>query len=130
MAFILKSKKDYLISLASKLELEVSTSMTKVMIKDLILKSPVYNEDDVKALLDGISEERAQEPEEKEQELEEKRRAAELEENSSKYKKTKNPVEETSNLLRTCSIASEGEVKTRIIIFGKEPVTAVVDTGS
>ncbi|GBL74531.1 hypothetical protein AVEN_235457-1 [Araneus ventricosus] len=47
-----------------------------------------------------------------------------------KQPRYENPVEETSKLVRTCSIASQGEVKTRNIIIGKEPVTALVDTGS
>ncbi|GBM09232.1 hypothetical protein AVEN_88402-1 [Araneus ventricosus] len=50
--------------------------------------------------------------------------------NSSRYKKTTDTAEETSNLVRTCSIASQGEGKSRNIILGKEPVTAVLDTGS
>ncbi|GBN42585.1 hypothetical protein AVEN_131505-1 [Araneus ventricosus] len=50
--------------------------------------------------------------------------------NSSRYKKTTDTVEETSNLVRTCSIASQGKGKSRNIILGKEPVTVVVDTGS
>ncbi|GBO12011.1 Homeotic protein female sterile [Araneus ventricosus] len=49
---------------------------------------------------------------------------------SPKYKKSTDHVEETSNLVRTCSIAYQGEVQTRNITLGKELITAVVDTGS
>ncbi|GBL93774.1 hypothetical protein AVEN_166806-1 [Araneus ventricosus] len=47
-----------------------------------------------------------------------------------KYKKSTDHVEETSNFVRTCSIAYQGEVQTRNITLGKELVTAVVDTDS
>ncbi|GBM17580.1 hypothetical protein AVEN_80883-1 [Araneus ventricosus] len=50
---------------------------------------------------------------------------------SPKYKKSTNhEQEETSNLVQTCSIAYHGEEQIRNIILGKEPVTAVVNTGN
>ncbi|GBM21834.1 hypothetical protein AVEN_32830-1 [Araneus ventricosus] len=49
---------------------------------------------------------------------------------SLKYKKSTDHVEETSNLVRTCFMAYQVETQTRNITLGKEPFTAVVDTGS
>ncbi|GBM84822.1 hypothetical protein AVEN_172382-1 [Araneus ventricosus] len=50
--------------------------------------------------------------------------------NSSKYKKTTEAVKETSTPVQTCFIVSHEGVKSRNIILGNEPVTAVVNTGS
>ncbi|GFX29539.1 hypothetical protein TNCV_4776111 [Trichonephila clavipes] len=48
MAFLLSNKKEHLIELAEELGLIVEASLTKPKLKDLIVKSPDYIEDDVK----------------------------------------------------------------------------------
>ncbi|GFU15107.1 peptidase A2 domain-containing protein [Trichonephila clavipes] len=48
MAFLLSKKKEHLIELAEELGLIVEASLTKPKLKDLIVKSPDYIEDDVK----------------------------------------------------------------------------------
>ncbi|GBM45217.1 hypothetical protein AVEN_63829-1 [Araneus ventricosus] len=94
MAFLLKGKKEDLISVASELGIEVNAHMTKIMIKDLIVKNSGYNEEDIKGLLDGISEERRQAEEHTEKkriqelELEEKKEYRNL--NSKKRKEYRN----------------------------------------
>ncbi|GFT41073.1 hypothetical protein TNCV_1098361 [Trichonephila clavipes] len=49
MAFLISNKKEHLIELAEELGLIVEASLTKPKLKDLIVKSPDYIEDDVKA---------------------------------------------------------------------------------
>ncbi|GFW98078.1 transposon Ty3-I Gag-Pol polyprotein [Trichonephila clavipes] len=49
MAFLPSKKKEHLIELAEELGLIVEASLTKPKLKDLIVKSPDYIEDDVKA---------------------------------------------------------------------------------
>ncbi|GFW70936.1 retrovirus-related Pol polyprotein from transposon 17.6 [Trichonephila clavipes] len=48
MAFLLSKKKEHLIELAEELGLIVEAGLTKPKIKDLIVKSPNYVEEDVK----------------------------------------------------------------------------------
>ncbi|GFU50378.1 retrovirus-related Pol polyprotein from transposon 17.6 [Trichonephila clavipes] len=48
MAFLLSKKKEHLIELAEELGLIVEASLTKPKLKDLIVKSPDYIEDDVR----------------------------------------------------------------------------------
>ncbi|GFW57851.1 hypothetical protein TNCV_2927701 [Trichonephila clavipes] len=58
MAFLLSKKKEHLIELAKELGLIVEASLTKPMLKDLIVKSPDYIEDDVKVMIDSIVKDR------------------------------------------------------------------------
>ncbi|GFX59435.1 retrovirus-related Pol polyprotein from transposon 17.6 [Trichonephila clavipes] len=83
MAFLLSKKKEHLIELAEELGLIVEASLTKPKLKDLIVKSPDYIEDDVKVMIDSIVKDRIRTEEEKlrreEREYEEKLRREELE---------------------------------------------------
>ncbi|GFV79579.1 hypothetical protein TNCV_2929631 [Trichonephila clavipes] len=58
MAFLLSKKKEHLIELAEELGLIVEASLTKPKLKDLIVKSPDYIEDDVKVMIDSIVKDR------------------------------------------------------------------------
>ncbi|GBM26401.1 Transposon Tf2-6 polyprotein [Araneus ventricosus] len=58
MAFLLARRKEDLMTLAADLDLTFEASFTKLKLKELIVKSPDYVEDDVKKMLDGIVEER------------------------------------------------------------------------
>ncbi|GFT09759.1 retrovirus-related Pol polyprotein from transposon 17.6 [Trichonephila clavipes] len=83
MAFLLSKKKEHLIELAEELGLIVEASLTKPKLKDLIVKSPDYIEDDVKVMIDSIVKDRIRTEEEKlrreEREYEEKLRREERE---------------------------------------------------
>ncbi|GFV30046.1 hypothetical protein TNCV_1194931 [Trichonephila clavipes] len=68
MAFLLSNKKEHLIELAEELGLVVEASLTKSKLKDLIVKSPDYVEEDVKLMIDSIVEDRIR-TEEKEEKL-------------------------------------------------------------
>ncbi|GFV18721.1 peptidase A2 domain-containing protein [Trichonephila clavipes] len=68
MAFLLSKKKEHLIELAEELGLIVEASLTKPKLKDLIVKSPDYIEDDVKVMIDSIVKDRIR-TEEKEEKL-------------------------------------------------------------
>ncbi|GFS93249.1 hypothetical protein TNCV_2125321 [Trichonephila clavipes] len=68
MAFLLSKKKEHLIELAEELGLIVEASLTKPKLKDLIVKSPYYIEDDVKVMIDSIVKDRIR-TEEKEEKL-------------------------------------------------------------
>ncbi|GFY31346.1 transposon Tf2-6 polyprotein [Trichonephila clavipes] len=68
MAFLLSKKKEHLIELAEELGLIVEASLTKLKLKDLIVKSPDYVEEDVKVRFDSIVEDRIR-TEEKEEKL-------------------------------------------------------------
>ncbi|GFX67022.1 hypothetical protein TNCV_4181471 [Trichonephila clavipes] len=65
MAFLLSKKKEHLIELAEELGLIVEASLTKPKLKDLIVKSPDYIEDDVKVMIDSIVKDRIRTDEEK-----------------------------------------------------------------
>ncbi|GFS63117.1 transposon Tf2-6 polyprotein [Trichonephila clavipes] len=65
MAFLLSKKKEHLIELAEELGLIVEASLTKPKLKDLIVKSPDYIEDDVKVMIDSIVKDRIRTEEEK-----------------------------------------------------------------
>ncbi|GFU93722.1 transposon Tf2-9 polyprotein [Trichonephila clavipes] len=58
MAFLLSKKKEHLIELAEELGLIVEASLTKPKLKDLIVKSSDYIEDDVKVMIDSIVKDR------------------------------------------------------------------------
>ncbi|GFU28923.1 transposon Tf2-9 polyprotein [Trichonephila clavipes] len=68
MAFLLSKKKEHLIELAEELGLIVEASLTKPKLKDLIVKSSDYIEDDVKVMIDSIVKDRIR-TEEKEEKL-------------------------------------------------------------
>ncbi|GFY17981.1 hypothetical protein TNCV_3384741 [Trichonephila clavipes] len=68
MAFLLSKKKEHLIELAEELGLIVEASLTKPKLKDLIVKSSDYIEDDVKVIIDSIVKDRIR-TEEKEEKL-------------------------------------------------------------
>ncbi|GFY15123.1 peptidase A2 domain-containing protein [Trichonephila clavipes] len=65
MAFLLSKKKEHLIELAEELGLIVEASLTKPKLKDLIVKSPDYIENDVKVMIDSIVKDRIRTEEEK-----------------------------------------------------------------
>ncbi|GFU51508.1 transposon Tf2-6 polyprotein [Trichonephila clavipes] len=73
MAFLLSKKKEHLIELAEELGLIVEASLTKPKLKDLIVKSSDYIEDDVKVMIDSIVKDRIR-TEEKEEKLRRERR--------------------------------------------------------
>ncbi|GBM05090.1 hypothetical protein AVEN_9243-1 [Araneus ventricosus] len=95
MAFLLARRKEDLMTLAADLDLTFEASFTKLKLKELIVKSPDYVEDDVKKMLDGIVEERTkgEEKAEKEKmrrdEKEEKMRREEKEEKIRREEKEK-----------------------------------------
>ncbi|GFW01556.1 retrovirus-related Pol polyprotein from transposon 17.6 [Trichonephila clavipes] len=68
MAFLLSKKKEHLIELAEELGWIVEASLTKPKLKDLIVKSSDYIEDDVKVMIDSIVKDRIR-TEEKEEKL-------------------------------------------------------------
>ncbi|GBM76597.1 Transposon Tf2-9 polyprotein [Araneus ventricosus] len=68
MAFSLARRKEDLMTLAADLDLTFEASFTKLKLKELIVKSPDYVEDDVKKMLDGIVEERTKGEEKAEKE--------------------------------------------------------------
>ncbi|GFW52084.1 hypothetical protein TNCV_2819531 [Trichonephila clavipes] len=73
MAFLLSKKKEHLIELAEELGLIVEASLTKPKLKDLIVKSSDYIEDDVKVMIDSIVKDRIR-TEEKEEKLRQEQR--------------------------------------------------------
>ncbi|XP_055931730.1 uncharacterized protein LOC129962050 [Argiope bruennichi] len=79
MAFLLKGKKEDLIALAKQFGVSVESDLTKPKIKDLILKSEDYDEEDAKAMLDSIIEDRHLAEVEKQNEREERLRKEERE---------------------------------------------------
>ncbi|GBM25400.1 Transposon Ty3-I Gag-Pol polyprotein [Araneus ventricosus] len=89
MAFLLARRKEDLMALAADLDLTFEASFNKLKLKELIIKSPDYVEDDVKKMLDGIVEERTKgeekaekekiRKEEKEERLQKEEREYELE---------------------------------------------------
>ncbi|GFW93519.1 hypothetical protein TNCV_47221 [Trichonephila clavipes] len=80
MAFLLSKKKEDLIKLAEELGLIVEAGLTKPKLKDLIVKSPDYVEEDVKVMFDSIVKDRIR-TEEKEEKLRREEREYELERN-------------------------------------------------
>ncbi|KAF8792740.1 hypothetical protein HNY73_004306 [Argiope bruennichi] len=74
MAFLLKGKKEDLIALAKQFGVSVESDLTKPKIKDLILKSEDYDEEDAKVMLDSIIEDRHLAEVEKQNEREERLR--------------------------------------------------------
>ncbi|KAF8768437.1 hypothetical protein HNY73_021258 [Argiope bruennichi] len=79
MAFLLKGKKEDLIALAKQFGVSVESDLTKPKIKDLILKSEDYDEEDAKVMLDSIIEDRHLAEVEKQNEREERLRKEERE---------------------------------------------------
>ncbi|GFV80368.1 hypothetical protein TNCV_2259721 [Trichonephila clavipes] len=84
MAFLLSKKNEHLIELAEELGLIVEASLTKPKLKDLIVKSKDYIEDDVKVMIDSIVKDRIRTEEEK------LRREREYEENCDEKSENRN----------------------------------------
>ncbi|GFY40372.1 peptidase A2 domain-containing protein [Trichonephila inaurata madagascariensis] len=78
MAFLLSKKKKDLIKLAEELGLIVDAGLTKPKLRDLIVKSPDYVEEDVKVMFDSIVKDRIS-TEEKAEKLRREEREYELE---------------------------------------------------
>ncbi|GFY46785.1 peptidase A2 domain-containing protein, partial [Trichonephila inaurata madagascariensis] len=78
MAFLLSKKKKDLIELDEELGLIVEAGLTKPKLKDLIVKSPDYVEEDVKVMFDSIVRDRIS-TEEKAEKLRREEREYELE---------------------------------------------------
>ncbi|GFS29037.1 hypothetical protein NPIL_105811 [Nephila pilipes] len=64
MSYLLKGKKEDLINLAVELSLEATAEMTKPMLRNLIINSTGYDEEDTKSMYDNIIEERKEKEEE------------------------------------------------------------------
>ncbi|GFS30564.1 hypothetical protein TNIN_326111 [Trichonephila inaurata madagascariensis] len=80
MTFLLRKKKQDLIELAVELGLIIEAGLTKLKIKELIVKSPDYVEVEVKVFFDIIVEECIRkEAEEKEEKLRRKTKVSERE---------------------------------------------------
>ncbi|GFU11518.1 transposon Tf2-6 polyprotein [Trichonephila clavipes] len=78
MAFLLSKKKEDLVEFAEELGLIVEAGLTKPKLKDLIVKSPDYVEEDVKVMFDSLVKDRIR-TEEKEKKLRREEREYELE---------------------------------------------------
>ncbi|GBM96973.1 Retrovirus-related Pol polyprotein from transposon 17.6, partial [Araneus ventricosus] len=90
MASLLARRKKDLMTLAADLDLTFEASFTKLKLKELIVKSPDYVEDDVKKMLDGIVEERTKGEEKAEKEKmrkEEKEEKIRMEEKEEKIRR-------------------------------------------
>ncbi|GFW41048.1 peptidase A2 domain-containing protein [Trichonephila clavipes] len=95
MAFLLSKKNEHLIELAEELGLIVEASLTKPKLKDLIVKSPDYIEDDVKVMIDSIVKDRIRTEEEK---LRREQREYELEELRIQAEKNANTMNNPENV--------------------------------
>ncbi|GFU62963.1 transposon Tf2-9 polyprotein [Trichonephila clavipes] len=97
MAFLLSKKKEHLIELAEELGLIIEASLTKPKLKDLIVKSPDYIEDDVKVMIDSIVKDRIR-TEEKEEKLRREEREYELEKLRIQAEKNANTMNNPENV--------------------------------
>ncbi|GFU17837.1 transposon Tf2-6 polyprotein [Trichonephila clavipes] len=96
MAFLLSKKKEDLIELAEELVLIVEAGLTKPKLKDLIVKSPDYVEEDVKVMFDSIVKDGIR-TEEKEEKLRRKERKYELEKLRIQAEKNVNTMNNSEN---------------------------------
>ncbi|GFY44775.1 hypothetical protein TNIN_431701 [Trichonephila inaurata madagascariensis] len=97
MAFLLLKKKKDLIELAEELGLIVEAGLTKPKLKDLILKSPDYVEEDVKVMLDSILKDRIS-TEEKVEKLRREEREYELEKFRIQAERNTNTMNNSENV--------------------------------
>ncbi|GFT77403.1 peptidase A2 domain-containing protein [Trichonephila clavipes] len=97
MAFLLSKKKEHLIELAEELGLIVEASLTKPKLKDLIVKSPDYIEDDDKVMINSIVKDRIR-TEEKEEKLRREQREYELEKLRIQAEKNANTMNNPENV--------------------------------
>ncbi|GBL98895.1 Retrovirus-related Pol polyprotein from transposon 17.6, partial [Araneus ventricosus] len=101
MAFLLARRKEDLMTLAADLDLTFEASFTKLKLKELIVKSPDYVEDDVKKMLDGIVEERTKGEEKAEKEKirkEEKEERMQKEEREYELEKLRTQAQRIANI--------------------------------
>ncbi|GFS72416.1 peptidase A2 domain-containing protein [Trichonephila clavipes] len=96
MAFLLSKKKEDLIELAEELGLIVEAGLTKPKLKDLIVKSLDYVEEDVKVMFDSIVKDRIR-TEEKEEKLRREEREYELEKLRIQAEKNVNTMNNSEN---------------------------------
>ncbi|GFW65482.1 transposon Tf2-9 polyprotein [Trichonephila clavipes] len=96
MAFLLSKKKEDLIELAEELGLIVEAVLTKPKLKDLIVKSPDYVEENVKVMFDSIVKDRIR-TEEKEEKLRREEREYELEKLRIQAEKNVNSMNNSEN---------------------------------
>ncbi|GFS32551.1 peptidase A2 domain-containing protein [Trichonephila inaurata madagascariensis] len=97
MAFLLSKKKKDLIELAEELGLIVEAGLTKPKLKDLIVKSPDYVEEDVKVMFDSIVKDRIS-TEEKAEKLRREEREYELEKLRIQAEKNTNTMNNSKNV--------------------------------
>ncbi|GFW95420.1 retrovirus-related Pol polyprotein from transposon 17.6 [Trichonephila clavipes] len=97
MAFLLSKKKEDLIELAEELGLIVKASLTKLKLKDLIVKSPDYVEEDVKVMFDSIVKDCIR-TEEREEKLRREEREYELEKLRIQAEKNVNTMNNSENV--------------------------------
>ncbi|GFU44789.1 hypothetical protein TNCV_3150831 [Trichonephila clavipes] len=97
MAFLPSKKKEHLIEHAEELGLIVEASLTKLKLKDLIVKSPDYVEEDVKVMFDSIVKDRIRK-EEKEKKLRLEEREYELEKLRIQAEKNANTMNDSENV--------------------------------
>ncbi|GFY44756.1 retrovirus-related Pol polyprotein from transposon 17.6 [Trichonephila inaurata madagascariensis] len=96
MAFLLSKKKEDLIELAEELGLIVEAGLTKPKLKDLIVKSPDYVEEDVKLMFDSIvkdhisTEEKAKKLRREEREYEQEKLRIQAEKNTNTMNNSEN----------------------------------------
>ncbi|GFX66677.1 retrovirus-related Pol polyprotein from transposon 17.6 [Trichonephila clavipes] len=96
MAFLLSKKKEDLIELGEELGLIVEAGLTKPKLKDFIMKSPDYVEEDVKVMFDSIVKDRIR-TEEKEEKLRREEREYELEKLQIQPEKNVNTMNNSEN---------------------------------
>ncbi|GFU68576.1 peptidase A2 domain-containing protein [Trichonephila clavipes] len=96
MAFLLSKKNEHLIELAEELGLIVEASLTKPKLKDLIVKSPDYVEEDVKVMFDSIVKDRIRT--EKKEKLRREERGYELEKLRIQAEKNANAMNNSENV--------------------------------
>ncbi|GFY72631.1 peptidase A2 domain-containing protein [Trichonephila inaurata madagascariensis] len=97
MAFLLSKKKKDLIELAEELGLIVEAGLTKPKLKDLIVKSPDYVEEDVKVMFDSIVKDRIS-TEEKAEKLRREEREYELEKLRIQAERNTNTMNNSENV--------------------------------
>ncbi|GFT49047.1 peptidase A2 domain-containing protein [Trichonephila clavipes] len=91
------NRQEHLIELAEELGLIIEASLTKPKLKDLIVKSPDYIEDDVKVMIDSIVKDRIR-TEEKEEKLRREEREYELEKLLIQAEKNANTMNNPENV--------------------------------
>ncbi|GFY62178.1 peptidase A2 domain-containing protein [Trichonephila inaurata madagascariensis] len=97
MTFLLSKKKEDLIELAEELGLIIEADLTKPKLKDLIVKSPDYVEEDVKIMFDSIVKDRIH-TEEKAKKLRREEREYELEKLRIRAEKITNTMNNSENV--------------------------------